>query len=116
MQPVESMDARLARRLRALRLEHWPGVKVTQLQIAEALGGDTPLSLSLISSWESTRRPVLPPANRLSGYATFFATQRSLESEPARLLSERELTEEERVTREGLYAELLSLRFPEEPQ
>jgi transcriptional regulator with XRE-family HTH domain len=116
MQPVESMDARLARRLRALRLQHWPGVRVTQQQIAEALGGDTPLSLSLISSWESTRRPVLPPANRLSGYATFFATQRSVATEPARLLGERELTEEERGARERIYAELLSLRFPEEPQ
>jgi transcriptional regulator with XRE-family HTH domain len=116
MQPAETTDdVRLARRLRALRLQQWPGVKVTQQQIAEALGGDTSLSLSLISSWESTRRPTLPPASRLSGYATFFATPRSIESSPARLLDERELTEEERALREGLYTELLSLRFPDEP-
>lgn len=114
MQPID--DVRLARRLRALRLQQWPGLKVTQQQVAEALGGDSPLSLSLISSWESTRRPIPPPASRLSGYATFFATPRSVESTPARLLGERELTEEEQGLREALYAELLSLRFPDEPQ
>jgi hypothetical protein len=116
MQSAVPPDARLARRLRALRERHWPGVKVTQQQVAEALGGGSSLSLSLISSWESTRRPVLPPANRLAGYATFFASRRSVESDPARLLSERELSNEERVERNELYAELLSLRFPEEPQ
>jgi transcriptional regulator with XRE-family HTH domain len=116
MQPAAPFDARLARRLRALRVGHWVGVKVTQQQIAEALGGGSALSLSLISSWESTRKPVLPPANRLAGYATFFASRRSVESDPARLLSERELSNEERAERNELYAELLSLRFPEEPQ
>ena len=114
MHPAALPDARLARRLRALRHHHWPDLKVTQLQIAEALGGDSPLSLSLISSWESTRKPVLPPANRLAGYATFFATRRSVRSDPARLVSEKELTDEEIVTRDGLHSELLSLRFPEE--
>lgn len=107
-------DARLARRLRALRLQHWRGIKVTQQQIAEALGGASPLSLSLISSWESVRNPALPPATRLIGYATFFASRRSVASEPARLLDEAELTEAERIARDGLYAELLSLRFPED--
>jgi hypothetical protein len=116
MQPAaEPPDARLARRLRALRLQHWPGIKVTQLQIAEALGGPGPLSLSLISSWESVRKPALPPATRLIGYATFFASRRSVASDPARLLDEAELTEGERRARDGLYAELLSLRFPEDP-
>jgi hypothetical protein len=113
MQSAESPDARLARRLRALRLQHWRGIKVTQQQIAEALGGESPLSLSLISSWESTRNPALPPATRLIGYATFFASRRSVESEPARLLGEAELTESERIARDGLYTDLLSLRFPE---
>jgi transcriptional regulator with XRE-family HTH domain len=113
MQPAVPPDARLARRLRALRHQHWPDIRVTQQQIAEALGGDTPLSLSLISSWESTRRPSLPPASRLIGYATFFATRRSVASDPARLLTENELTENERTTRDGLHTELLSLRFPE---
>jgi hypothetical protein len=114
MQAAEPPDAPLARRLRALRLRHWRGIKVTQQQIAEALGGQSPLSLSLISSWESTRKPALPPATRLIGYATFFASRRSVESDPARLLHEAELTEGERLARDGLYAELLSLRFPED--
>src|SRR5689334_14270105 len=113
MQPAERPDARLARRLRSLRQQHWPGIKITQQQIAEALGGESPLSLSLISSWESTRKPVLPPTKRLLGYATFFASRRAVASEPARLVDEDELTEDERVLRDRLYAELLSLRFPE---
>jgi transcriptional regulator with XRE-family HTH domain len=111
MQPAAQPDARLPRRLRALRVQHWPDLKVTQQQIAEALGGDSPLSLSLISSWESTRRPTIPPVSRLAGYATFFATRRSVASEPARLLAESELTEAERVMRDGLHSELLSLRL-----
>ena len=116
MRPIQPPDARLARRLRALRQRHWPGVKVTQRQIAEALGGETPLSLPLISSWESLGKPALPPANRLAGYATFFASRRSVESTPARLLDEAELSEDERVARDGLYAELLGLRFPGDPE
>ncbi|MFI5897480.1 XRE family transcriptional regulator [Actinoplanes sp. NPDC051513] len=115
MQPAARPDARLARRLRSLRQQHWPGAKITQQQIAEALGGESPLSLSLISSWESTRKPVLPPTNRLIGYATFFASRRSVTSEPARLLDEAELGEDERKVRDRLYAELLSLRFPDTP-
>jgi hypothetical protein len=113
MQPAEQPDSRLARRLRALRVQHWPDLKVTQQQIAEALGGDNALSLSLISSWESVHKPVLPPASRLAGYATFFASRRSVESRPARLLSENEFTEDERVVRDELHTQLLSLRFPE---
>ena len=116
MQPAEPPDARLARRLRALRLRHWPGIKVTQQQIAEALGGESQLSLSLISSWESERNPALPPTPRLIGYATFFASRRSIASSPARLLGDADLTEAERIARDGLYADLLSLRFPADPQ
>jgi transcriptional regulator with XRE-family HTH domain len=113
MQPGVPESARLARRLRKLRTEHWPDLKITQQQIAEALGGEQgPLSLSLISSWESIRNPALPPATRLAGYAMFFATRRSVEPVPARLLSEHDLTEAERQIREELYAELFSLRFP----
>jgi hypothetical protein len=113
MHPGVPESARLARRLRKLRTEHWTDVKITQHQIAEALGGEHgPLSLSLISSWESLRNPALPPASRLAGYAMFFATRRSVEGGEARLLSEHELTEDERHAREELHAELFSLRFP----
>ncbi|MEU4163345.1 XRE family transcriptional regulator [Actinoplanes sp. NPDC026670] len=112
MQPGVPESARLARRLRSLRTEHWPDLKVTQLQIAEALGGEHgPLSLSLISSWESTRNPALPPASRLAGYAMFFATRRTVEASPARLLGEHDLTEDERHERDRLHAELFEMRF-----
>ena len=48
----------LARRLRALRDLHWPDLRVTQQHLAEAFGQDgRPLSVSLISSWESTQNP-----------------------------------------------------------
>ena len=57
----------------------------------------------------------LPPWST-AGYATFFASRRSVESDPARLLSEHDLTDKERTAREELHAELLSLRFPEGPQ
>ncbi|GID28973.1 helix-turn-helix domain-containing protein [Paractinoplanes brasiliensis] len=110
MESAERPETRLARRLRALRHQHWPGLRITQQQVAEALGGGAPLSLSLISSWESTHKPVVPPVHRLAQYALFFASRRTVESKPARLLDEHALTEEERVMREGLHTELLSLR------
>ncbi|GLY02589.1 helix-turn-helix domain-containing protein [Actinoplanes sp. NBRC 101535] len=111
MQSGESSGVRLARRLRELRAAHWPGLKVTQRQVAEALGGESPLSMSLISAWESVRDPQLPPAHRLAAYATFFASRRSVGAEPARLLGENELTEDERRMRDELHTELLSLRL-----
>lgn len=100
----------LARRLRSLREEHWPGLGITQHQLAEAFGGRRPLSISLISSWESQTKPVVPPAKRLEAYATFFATMRSVESNPFRLLAPSQLTDEERANRDALRNELLLLR------
>jgi transcriptional regulator with XRE-family HTH domain len=74
---VESkLDPRqiLARRLRELREASWPDMKVTQPQLARAMGGDRSLSVALISSWESRTNPKIPPIPRLEAYATFFAT------------------------------------------
>lgn len=99
-----------ASRLRALREERWPGTHVTQLQLAEALGGAKPLSISLISSWENATKPAFPTKNRLKSYATFFATERSLSSSPYRLLTEAELTDDERDLRDELLEELVELR------
>ncbi|GAB3884607.1 helix-turn-helix domain-containing protein [Kibdelosporangium lantanae] len=99
-----------ANRLRALREERWPGTHVTQLQLAEALGGAKPLSISLISSWENATKPAFPTKNRLKSYATFFATERSLASSPYRLLAEAELTDDERDERDELLEELVELR------
>lgn len=105
----EANDPRqfLARRLRGLREDHWPDVKVTQSQLARALGG---VSVPLISSWESASNPKLPPLRRLEAYAMFFATTRSLEGDEPRLLSLGELTDSERETKEELGKELLRLR------
>jgi hypothetical protein len=111
---VDSRDPRrdLARRLRALREEHWRGVKVKQSQLAAALGGKGKRSVSvpLISSWESQTSPVVPPASRLEDIATFFATRRSIEGEMPRLFGLQEMTEQERAARSDLARELASLR------
>jgi hypothetical protein len=97
----------LARHLRALREEHWPGSRVTQAQLAQALGK---ASVPLISSWESVTSPKIPPVPRLEAYATFFATPRSIEGAQPRLLRLDELTDAERAARDELARELLHLR------
>ncbi|GAA3294144.1 helix-turn-helix transcriptional regulator [Dactylosporangium vinaceum] len=113
MQPTETPPNRtLAGYLRDLRRHQWPErpQPVTQKQLAEALGGAKPLSVSVISSWERDTDPVTPPEARLAGYARFFATRRSIEQRPARLLDEDELTDEEKAAEEVLHAELGRLR------
>lgn len=97
----------LARHLRALREEH----KITQSQLAQALGGGKPLSVPLISSWESRTSPVIPPVSRLDDYATFFATTRSFDGKVGRLLDLDEMTEQESAARQELVQELRRLRI-----
>ncbi|MFI6096361.1 helix-turn-helix domain-containing protein [Lentzea sp. NPDC051213] len=94
----------LARRLRSMRKQGWPGKRITQEQLAEAFD----VSVPLISSWERSREPVLPPQHRLDAYATFFATVRSVERRPFRLLAH--LTDEEQAARDSLVTELTELR------
>lgn len=107
-----SDDARrlLARRLRQLREQHWPEIKITQAQLAAALGTASHISVPLMSSWESARNPKIPPVPRLEAYATFFATRRSVAGGEPRLLEARELTKPERDARDKLAKELLRLR------
>ncbi|WP_328608123.1 helix-turn-helix domain-containing protein [Amycolatopsis sp. NBC_00345] len=93
----------LAERLRALRKETWPGVPLTQTHLARAFG----VSTALLSSWENT---VVPPPVRLEAYATFFASKRSVEREPYRVLSAGDLAPEERDRRNVLLKELQQLR------
>jgi hypothetical protein len=100
----------LARRLRELREEHWPELKLTQGQLAAALGGKEPISVPLISSWESHTSPKAPPENRLRAYATFFATERSVQQQPYRQIAPSQLTADEQVRREELLQELSILR------
>ncbi len=113
MTAAASTRAALARKLRDLRLEHWPGRRLTQRELAVALGGDRgPLSTPLISSWESVDKPVVPPEHWLEPLARLYATQRSLEPEP-HLVDENDLTAEERRRRDELLRQLLDLRQPD---
>jgi transcriptional regulator with XRE-family HTH domain len=111
---AESRRPALARRLRALREEEWPEAGITQAQLAQALGGSKPLSISLISSWENADRPVAPPVRRLDAYATLFATRRSVRGETVRVLPLDHLTDDERRRHDDLLQELLGLRDGQE--
>src|SRR5215472_8226880 len=112
--PVNDEGSRqaLAQRLRTLREGHWPGKKVNQAQLAEALSGDGRRSVSvpLISSWESRTNPTVPPVSRIEDIATFFATPRSFDGQAGHLLSSDEMTTEEQAQRQRLLEELIRLR------
>jgi hypothetical protein len=109
---VDGDDPRLllAQRLRALRDGHWPGLRITQPQLALALSDGKPLSGPLISSWESQVQPVIPPLSRIDAYATVFATRRSFTADGPRRIKSEDLVPEERVTEEELRRELRALR------
>jgi hypothetical protein len=72
------------------------------------LRGSKPLSAPLISSWE--KGTAVPAKRWIAAYATFFATDRSVEGGSFRLLRQDELTDGERSERAALERELLSLR------
>jgi hypothetical protein len=101
--------ASLASRLRELRRSGFPGIRLTQLQLANALSEDEPVADSTLSSWENVRSPTLPPHSRLSAYAQFFATERSLRG-TAHLVPLEELTAAEDEARKELQRELFKLR------
>ncbi|MGH3988282.1 MAG: XRE family transcriptional regulator [Pseudonocardiaceae bacterium] len=101
----EAQASALASRLRALRLHHWDEA-VKQPDLGRALG----VGISSVSSWESADAPKVPTEARLRGYATFFASRRSLDSDPPRLLRDDELTDEERGERDRLFTALRNLR------
>lgn len=109
---MDSQDPRhlLAQRLRGLREDHWPDRRVTQPQLACALGDEKPLSVPLISSWESQTNPRIPPPARLDGYAAVFATPRSFDGKVPRRLSPNDMTDEERRAMTELQQELGHLR------
>ncbi len=101
---------RLAQRLRDLRERHWPEVGLTQAALANALSSESHLAPATVSSWESSSSPKLPPRSRLTAYARFFATHRSVEEAAPRLLPLDTLTDDELGAYEALEAELLALR------
>ncbi|NRQ37606.1 helix-turn-helix transcriptional regulator [Nonomuraea sp. NN258] len=94
----------LAKRLRSLRSKHWRDVKITQDQLARALG----VSVPLISSWESEVHPKTPPTARLRAYATIFCTERSYADGTLTHLAS--LRPEEEIERDRLLKDLLNLR------
>jgi transcriptional regulator with XRE-family HTH domain len=100
-------DVALGRRLRELRERHWPGVHLTQAQLARALSIGRPVSAPAISSWESQTK--IPPASRIEAYARFFATRRSI-AEGLVLFADADLTVDERRLRMALLDELAELR------
>lgn len=67
------------------------------------------MSPALISSWEKETSNASPPAHRLEAYATFFASERSVEREPYRVLDVEKLTAQEQARREELLDELIRL-------
>lgn len=101
---------RLAQRLRDLRELSWPEAGLTQAALANAFSREERVSSATVSSWESQSSPKVPPRSRLTAYARFFATRRSVEADPPTLLPLDELTDDERRAYEVLEAELVALR------
>jgi transcriptional regulator with XRE-family HTH domain len=106
---VDAQDPRLllAQRLRQLREQWLPARRITQLQVAEALGQ---VSVPLVSSWESGTNPRLPTPARIEGYAVLFGAARCFEHDPPRLLGLAEMTEDERRSVADLARDLTHLR------
>jgi len=107
-----SQAGRLARALRDLRESTWSNQDVTQAQLAKALSSEGRVAAATLSSWESTTNPKTPSAARISAYARFFCTERSLEGEP-HLISEDQLTEAELDQFREMESRLLTLLYPE---
>jgi hypothetical protein len=103
----------LARALRDLRISTWPDREVTQSQLAKALSSEGRVAGPTLSSWEALTSPKTPPVSRISAYARFFCTPRSLEDEP-HLIPEDQLTPEELDRFRELESQLLQRFRPEE--
>lgn len=105
---------RLARALRDLRETTWPDHVLTQSQLAKVFSSEgARVAPATLSSWESTTNPKMPSAARISAYARFFCTQRSLEGGP-HLVPEDQLTPAEHERLRELESQLLDLFNPEE--
>jgi hypothetical protein len=111
MSPNRAKD--LARALRDLRESTWPDHVLTQAQLAKALSSEGRVAGATLSSWESATTPKTPSVGRISAYARFFCTKRSLEGEP-HLISEDQLTQAELNRFRELESQLLELFYPED--
>ena len=107
MQPPPPAVLQLAQRLRQLRQDR---SRLTQANLAKALGAEEPLAAATVASWESRTAPKIPPPHRLHAYAQFFATSRSFAGDQSRLFRVEELAPDEKNAYEKLYTELLRLR------
>ncbi|HET9141272.1 helix-turn-helix transcriptional regulator [Actinophytocola sp.] len=98
----------LASRLRALRETTYP-VKVTQDQLAAALGKGKPLSSAAISMWENGEVDKWPSESRLVQYALIFSLPRGpgLVAQPPDMST---LDKPARIRFHRLRSELLELR------
>jgi hypothetical protein len=103
----------LARALRDLREATWPNYVLTQAQLAKVLSSEGHVASATLSSWESTTNPKTPSAARISAYARFFCTTRSLQGQP-HLIPIDQLTPSELDQFKDLESELLGLHRPEE--
>ena len=104
---------RLARTLRELRESTWPDQVLTQAQLAKALSSEGRVAAATLSSWESLTSPKTPSEARISAYARFFSTPRSLEGGP-HLIPEDQLTPAELKRYQELESQLLGLFHPED--
>jgi hypothetical protein len=102
----------LARALRELRESTSPDHELTQAQLAAALSSEGRVASATLSSWESTTNPKTPSVGRVSAYARFFCTKRSLEGEP-HLIPEDQLTPDEIDRFRELESQLLELFNPD---
>jgi transcriptional regulator with XRE-family HTH domain len=110
LSPKQAKD--LARALRDLRESTWPDHELTQAQLAKALSSEGRVASATLSSWESATNPKTPSVSRISAYARFFCTERSLEDEP-HLIAEDQLTDAELDRFRELESKLLALLYPE---
>ena len=99
---------RLAHALRDLRESTWPDQVLTQAQLATVFSSEGRVASATLSSWESTTAPKTPPAPRVSAYARFFCTPRSLEGQP-HLIPEDQLTPDELDRFRELESDLMEL-------
>jgi hypothetical protein len=101
---------RLAQHLRALREQGFDGQRVKQTDFGKALGNPEPLAASTISNWENAASGKIVPAARVSAYARFYATRKSIEGHEPRLVPDEELDEVELARLAELERELRTLR------
>jgi len=108
--PLPPAALELSQRLKKLRTQNWPDVRLTQAELAAAFAVEEPVGAATISSWESPLGPKLPPRHRIIAYARLFATRRSVESGAPRLLPLDSLSAAEEAAYRQLEEELLGLR------